>query len=156
MLEPGDEAPDFEARRLDGTPVRLSELRSRFVLVYFYPKDDTPGCTTEACSLNDQLGELGRSGAEVIGVSFDSWESHRRFQERYGLGFGLAADRDHRIASAYGVGRMLGVLPVARRSSFLVGPDGRIVETWPSVNPGKHAEQVLEAVRRHGRAVTTG
>ncbi|HEY6378017.1 MAG TPA: peroxiredoxin [Candidatus Dormibacteraeota bacterium] len=153
MLEPGAQAPDFEARRPDGSSVRLSELRSRFVLVYFYPKDGTPGCTAEACSLNDRLGDLGQSGAEVMGVSSDSWQSHQGFQERHGLGFALAADSDHRIAAAYGVGRMLGILPVSRRSSFLVGPDGGIVETWPSVNPSKHAEQVLEAVRRHGRTV---
>lgn len=89
---------------------------------------------------------------EVIGVSFDSWESHHRFQERCGLGFALAADPDRSIAQAYGVGRMPGLLPVARRSSFLVGPDGRIAEVWPSVNPKRHAAEVLEAVRRHAGA----
>ena len=146
MLDVGAEAPDLEARRPDGSPVRLSQLRGRHVLVYFYPKDDTPGCTAEACALNDSLGDLGRSGAEVIGVSFDSWESHQRFQERYGLGFALASDRDHRIADAYGVGRMLGVLPLPRRSSFLVGPQGQIERVWPNVSPRNHAEEVLQAV----------
>ena len=152
MLQPGDEAPDFEARRRDGSAVRLSALHCRFVLVYFYPKDNTPGCTAEACSLNDHLGDLGSSGAEVIGVSVDSQEAHQRFQERHGLGFALASDKDRAISGAYGVGRMLGILPMARRSSFLVGPDGRVVETWPSVSPREHAEEVLVAVRRHRAA----
>lgn len=150
MLAVGDVAPDFEARRLDGAAVRLGELRGRHVLVYFYPKDSTPGCTAEACALNDSLGELQGCGAEVIGVSFDSWDSHQRFQERYGLGFALAADTDRSISSAYGVGRMLGVLPVARRCSFLVGPDGRIEKVWNSVSPRRHAAEVLEAVREAG------
>lgn len=150
MLQPGDAAPDFEARRRDGSAVRLSDLRGRFVLVYFYPKDNTPGCTAEACSLNDHLDDLRNSGAEVIGVSFDTQEAHQRFQERHGLGFALASDRDHAIAADYDVGRRLGVLPVSRRSSFLVGPEGRVVETWPSVSPKQHAAEVLAAVRRHG------
>ncbi len=79
LLNPGDPAPDLEARTADGRVVRLSELRGRFVLVYFYPKDSTPGCTTEACSLNRSLDELGECGADIIGVSIDSWESHARF-----------------------------------------------------------------------------
>ena len=149
MLTPGDTAPDVEGRRPDGSALRLSDLRGRHVLVYFYPKDETPGCTAEACSLNDSLQDLAESGADVIGVSADSWDSHRRFQERHGLRFALAADPGKRIAAAYGVGRMLGVLPVFKRVSFLVGPDGRIVEVWPSVRPSTHAQEVLAAVRRH-------
>ena len=150
LLSAGDIAPDVEGRRPDGSPLHLSDLRGRYVLVYFYPKDDTPGCTVEACSLRDSLQDLTDSGADVIGVSADSWESHRRFQEKHGLQFALAADPNRTIADAYGVGRMLGVLPVFKRVSFLVGPDGRIVEVWPSVRPSTHAQEVLDAVRRHG------
>ena len=153
LLTPGTPAPDFEARRPDGSAVRLSDLRGSYVLVYFYPKDMTPGCTTEACSLNDHLDELQGTGAEVIGVSFDGWESHRRFQEKHGLRFALAADGAHGIAAAYGVGRMLGILPVARRVSFLVDPSGAIVEVWPAVKPRQHVDEVLNAVRRHRAAV---
>jgi peroxiredoxin Q/BCP len=149
LLSPGDIAPDVEGRRPDGRSLHLSELRGRYVLVYFYPKDDTPGCTAEACSLNDSLQALTDSGADVIGVSADSWESHQRFQEKHGLNFALAADPDRRIAGAYGVGRMLGVLPVFKRVSFLVDPEGRIAEVWPSVRPSTHAGEVLEAVRTH-------
>jgi len=154
LLPPGTPAPDFEARRPDGSTVRLSELRGRFALVYFYPKDNTPGCTVEACSLNRSIDDLEACGAEVIGVSFDSIDSHRQFQQRYDLRFPLAADRDHAIARAYGVPRMLGILPVAKRVSFLVDPEGRIAEVWPSVNPQRHAADVLAAVRRLGGAAT--
>ncbi|MFN2463371.1 MAG: peroxiredoxin [Candidatus Dormibacteria bacterium] len=150
LLQVGDPAPDIEARRRDGSVVRLSELRGRHVLVYFYPKDDTPGCTTEACTLNDSLQDLAGAGADVIGVSTDSWESHGRFQEKYGLEFALAADRDREIADAYGVGRTLGILPLSQRVSFLVGPQGAVVQVWPSVKAADHAAEVLTAVRSHG------
>ena len=153
LLSVGATAPDFEARRLDGTSVRLSDLQGRYVLVYFYPKDLTPGCTTEACTLNDGLDELGESGAEVIGVSFDTWETHQRFQAKHNLRFPLAADDDHHIAAAFGVGRMLGLLPVTSRVSFLVDPQGRIAQVWPKVRPGAHAAEVLAAVRAHSDAV---
>lgn len=148
LLAIGDQAPDITARRRDGSELTLSSLRGRRVLVYFYPKDDTPGCTAEACGLNDNLAALTESGADVIGVSTDSWESHQRFSEKFGLEFALASDRDHAIRSAYGVGRMLGVLPVAQRVSFLVGPDGRIEQVWPQVNASAHADEVLAEVRR--------
>lgn len=149
LLTTGTAAPDISARRRDGTTLRLSSLSGRFVLVYFYPKDDTPGCTAEACALNDSLAELTESGADVIGVSTDSWESHQRFSEKYGLEFALASDSDHQIRKAYGVGKMMGVLPVVQRVSFLVGPDGRIAHVWPHVTPARHAADVLAEVRRH-------
>jgi len=154
LLSPGDSAPEVEGRRPDGTPLRLTDLRGRYVLVYFYPRDDTPGCTAEACSLNDSLQDLTESGADVIGVSTDSWDSHKRFSEKHGLGFALAADPEKAIAQAYGVGRMLGVLPLFKRVSFLVDPDGRVAEVWPGVKPARHAAEVLEAVRRHRAEAT--
>ncbi len=150
LLEAGDPAPDITARRRDGTTLRLSSLRGRWVLVYFYPKDDTPGCTAEACALNDNLASLTESGADVIGVSTDSWESHTRFAEKYGLEFALASDRDHSVRKAYGVGRMMGILPVVQRVSFLVGPDGDIEHVWPQVNAARHAADVLAEVRKRG------
>lgn len=155
LLEIGDQAPDVTARRRDGSTLQLSSLRGRHVLVYFYPKDDTPGCTAEARGLNDNLTALTESGADVIGVSTDSWDSHQRFAGKYGLEFALASDADHRIREAYGVGKMMGVLPVTQRVSFLVGPDGRIVHVWPRVKAATHAAEVLAEVRRrtaHGAA----
>jgi thioredoxin-dependent peroxiredoxin len=147
LLAVGDPAPEVVARRRDGTELRLSSLRGRYVLVYFYPKDDTPGCTAEAYAMNDNLAALTESGADVIGVSTDSWDSHRRFAEKYGLEFALASDHDGSIRKAYGVGRMLGVLPVVQRVSFLVGPEGHVVTVWPHVNAARHAREVLEEVR---------
>jgi peroxiredoxin Q/BCP len=148
LLTAGERAPEITARRRDGSTLTLSSLRHRYVLVYFYPKDDTPGCTAEACALNDNLAALSESGADVIGVSTDSWDSHQRFSEKYGLEFALASDGDHQIRKAYGVGKMMGVLPVVQRVSFLVGPDGRVVHVWPHVSPARHAAEVLEEVRR--------
>jgi peroxiredoxin Q/BCP len=148
LLGIGDEAPDISARRRDGSSLQLSSLRGRHVLVYFYPKDDTPGCTAEARALNDNLSALTESGADVIGVSTDSRDSHQRFAEKYGLEFALASDGDQAIRKAYGVGKMMGVLPVTQRVSFLVGPNGRIAHVWPQVSPAKHAAEVLEEVRR--------
>ena len=152
LLGIGDPAPDVTARRRDGSTVKLSDLRGRHVLVYFYPKDDTPGCTAEACGLNDNLTSLTESGADVIGVSTDSWESHQRFANKYGLEFALASDSDSSIRKAYGVGKMLGILPVTQRVSFLVGPDGTVVQVWPSVKAADHAAEVLAEVQRRSAA----
>ncbi len=143
----GDLAPDIIARRRDGSSLTLSSLRGRYVLVYFYPKDDTPGCTAQACGLNDNLAALTESGADVIGVSTDSWESHTRFAEKYGLQFALASDGDSAIRRAYGVGKVLGIFPATQRVSFLVGPDGRVAHVWPQVNAARHANDVLDELR---------
>lgn len=157
LLTAGTPAPDIEARQQDDSPLRLSDLRGRHVLVYFYPKDDTRGCTAEACSLNDSLDDFTSAGADVIGVSTDDWESHTRFRTKYGLRFALASDSDRQIATAYGVGRSAGVLPMLKRVSFLVGPDGTVAEVWPSVDPRSHAAQVLAAVQsQSGPATTAG
>ncbi|MDQ6857230.1 MAG: peroxiredoxin [Candidatus Dormibacteraeota bacterium] len=154
LLAAGDQAPDITARRRDGSTLTLASLKGRHVLVYFYPKDDTPGCTAEACGLNDNLTALTQTGADVIGVSTDSWESHARFAQKYGLEFGLASDADSSIRKAYGVGKMLGILPAVQRVSFLVGPDGRIVHVWPRVNATRHPTEVLEEVRQRSSAQT--
>ena len=147
-LDVGEAAPEIHAKDADGNEVTLSSLQGRWVLVYFYPKDDTPGCTIEACTLNDTLGDLRNSGADVIGVSTDGDESHAKFRAKYGLKFALAADRDGELVKAYKVGKTLGVLPLAARVSYLVGPDGKIAWVWPHVSPKDHAAEVLETVNR--------
>jgi thioredoxin-dependent peroxiredoxin len=148
ILPAGAIAPDFSARTADGAEIRLSQLRGRFVLVFFYPKDSTPGCTAEARGLNESYADLDACGADVIGVSSQDDQSHEQFRAQHDLKFALAADTDHGIARAYGVGRTLGILPLAARQSFLVAPDGSIAHVWARVNPGQHAADVLALVSR--------
>ncbi len=149
-LKPGDAAPDFDLPSDSGARVRLRDLRGKRVVLYFYPKDDTPGCTTEACSFRDAWSELERRGVVVLGVSKDSPKSHLRFKQKYGLPFTLLSDEDHAVADAYGVwgpkkfmGREYEGMD---RATFLIGPDGRIEAVWPRVKPEGHAEEVLAAV----------
>ena len=151
MLSEGDPAPDFELESDDGETVRLSDLRGTQVVLYFYPKDDTPGCTTQACGVRDAWGEFERAGAVVLGVSPDSVASHVKFKERYGLPFRLLADSDHAVADEYGVwgekkfmGRtFMGV----SRSTFVIAEDGTLKCVMHDVKPDTHADQVLETLR---------
>lgn len=154
-MEPGSLAPDFELPDQEGRLHRLSQYRGRWVVLYFYPKDDTPGCTKEACGFRDRMGDLQALGAVVLGVSADDVESHRRFAEKYGLNFPLLADPERQAILAYGAwgkknlyGKVYeGVL----RQTFLIDPEGRIAKVWRKVSPEAHAEEVaqaLEALRR--------
>ena len=150
MVEEGKPAPDFELVADDGRRIRLSALRGRPVVVYFYPKDDTPGCTTQACGIRDAWDEFSERGAEVLGISPDTETSHVKFKEKHGLPFTLLADPDHSTAEAYGVwgeksfaGRTyMGV----ERSTFVIDADGNIAKAMRRVKPDTHAEQVLEAL----------
>jgi peroxiredoxin Q/BCP len=147
MLTEGDTAPDFELEADNEETVRLSDLRGRSVVLYFYPRDDTSGCTKQACGFRDHLDEFLDLGYTVIGVSPDGIESHQRFRAKYDLNFRLLADPDHEVAEAYGAwglkklyGREYeGVL----RSTFLIGPDGRIVKSYGKVKPAEHAQELL-------------
>ncbi len=149
MVKKGSSAPDFALPSDQGGVVTLSSLRGRKVVLYFYPKDDTPGCTTQACELLDSLPRFEGVDAVVLGVSPDSVASHRKFRDKYGLNFPLLADENHAVAEAYGVwaeksmyGRKyMGV----ERSTFLIGPDRRIVEEWRKVKVPGHVEAVLAA-----------
>ncbi|MDY6769236.1 MAG: thioredoxin-dependent thiol peroxidase [Candidatus Nanohaloarchaea archaeon] len=143
MLEEGQAAPDFTAEDQDGTTVSLSDFEGRTVVLYFYPKDDTPGCTKEACSFRDNLQRLEERDVAVLGVSADTAESHSDFAEKYGLGFTLLADPDKDIIEAYGVEGRFGN---AARVTFLVNGDGVIERVFEDVDPENHAEQVLEAL----------
>ena len=156
-LEVGDPAPPFEALAIGGSygtgeTVRLADFAGRHVVLYFYPKDDTPGCTAQACGLRDRWPDYQGVDAAVFGVSTDSLASHRAFIDRYGLPFPLLSDEDGRIVRAYGVwvererdGRkFMGT----ERSTFVVGPDGRIKEIFRRVSPDAHAEQLLQALSK--------
>jgi thioredoxin-dependent peroxiredoxin len=147
MPTEGDQAPDFELQSDSGEQVRLSDLRGKPVVLYFYPKDDTPGCTTQACGIRDAYDEFERAGAVVLGVSPDSVERHVRFRAKYDLPFTLLADPEHEVAERYGVwgekhymGRTyMGV----NRSTFVIDPDGTVVKVMLDVKPATHADDVL-------------
>lgn len=153
MAEPleGVMAPDFDLETDGGGRVRLADLRGRTVVLYFYPKDDTRGCTVEAIDFTGLLGAFGDAGAAVVGVSPDTVKSHDRFKHKHGLGLTLAADPDHQAIDAYGLwgekslyGRKyMGV----ERATFLIGPDGRIARAWRNVRVKGHAEAVLAAAQ---------
>jgi peroxiredoxin Q/BCP len=141
----GDKAPLFTGQDQDGKTVKLKSLvGKKIVLLYFYPKDNTPGCTNEACGFRDRLGELQKDNVEVIGVSFDSAESHKKFIADYNLNFRLLSDPDGKIVDAYGV-QVMG-RKMARRVSFLIGLDGKIVHVTDSGNPDLHFNEMKDAI----------
>lgn len=154
MLETGQMAPDFTLPDQDGQPFTLSSLRGGYVVLYFYPKDNTSGCTKEACSLNGELDAFRGLGARVVGVSADGSESHQRFIARYSLGFTLLSDGDHEVMKAYGAygektmygKKTVGVI----RSTFLIDPEGRIARIWRKVNTATHGQDVRAALEALG------
>jgi thioredoxin-dependent peroxiredoxin len=147
LLQPGADAPAIEAVAHDGKPIKLAELRGKPVVVYFYPKDDTPGCTIEAQGFRDEREKLEGSGAVVIGVSTDDNESHRAFADKHSLPFPLLADTDQRIAKAFGVPVTAGF---AKRVTFLIDREGKIAKTFADVKPKEHAAEVLAAIAALG------
>ncbi len=146
-LAEGAAAPALWAQAHDGTLIDLSRLGGRPTLVFFYPKDGTPGCTTEACAFRDVWDRYEAAGVAIVGVSADSLESHRAFAAQHQLPFPLVADEDGTWAKAFGVDSTLGM---TRRESFLIGPDGAVVKVYPGVDPGVHATDVLGDVRALG------
>jgi len=149
-LTPGTIAPDFSLPDQDGAAVSLADFAGRKLVLYFYPADDTPGCTKESCQFNDRLDDFGGAGVGVIGVSPDDGASHRKFREKYGLDISLLTDVDHRVMERYGAwgektlyGRTsIGVI----RSTFLIDPEGVIEHAWYNVRADGHAAKVLELV----------
>jgi thioredoxin-dependent peroxiredoxin len=147
VIEEGQEAPDFELTSDAGEHVKLSQFRGKPVVLYFYPKDDTPGCTAQACGIRDSYDDFEERGAVVLGVSPDEESSHVKFKQKYGLPFTLLADPEHEVSELYGVwgekkymGRTyMGV----ERSTFLIDPDGRIAKVMRKVKPDTHVERVL-------------
>ncbi len=151
MLKEGDKAPDFKVRDADGNQVKLSAFRGQKVVLYFYPKDDTPGCTREACSFRDSHSRLTRRGIKVLGISLDSEPSHKKFAAKYDLPFTLLSDPERSVSEAYGtygekkfMGRTYMGL---HRMTFLIDEKGRIRKIFKKVKPEGHADEVLEAFR---------
>ena len=149
-LKEGDLAPAFTAETSGGGRLSLSDFAGKPVILYFYPKDDTPGCTKEACAFRDHYAALRKHGAVVLGVSTDSVKAHDKFVAKYSLPFPLLADADKRLVQAYGVWGKKSFMGRSyegtHRATFLIGPDGRIQRVWPKVKPEKHAAEVLEAL----------
>ena len=150
MLEPGTSAPDFELANQDGEPVKLSDHRGRNVVLYFYPKADTPGCTTQACGVRDRGGEYGRANAVVLGVSPDKVAALRRFADKYGLAFTLLADVDHAVAESYGVwvekSRYGRTYWGNSRTTFIIDADGIVRHVIAKVTPATHDDEALAAL----------
>ena len=150
MVAEGQEAPDFKLPDQDGSDVTLSELRGQPVVLYFFPKADTPGCTAQACGVRDHGSDYAGSGARVVGVSPDTVTAQRKFADKYGLDFTLLADEDHRVADLYGVWgekKMYGKTYMGvQRATFLIDPDGKIAKVFPKVSPKTHDEVVLAAL----------
>jgi thioredoxin-dependent peroxiredoxin len=148
QLATGDKAPAFALPDDDGNVVSTKDLQGQRYVVYFYPKDDTPGCTTEACQFTNSFPQFETLGVPVLGISRDDAASHQAFRKKYGLRVRLLSDADHKVHDAYGAwgdrpGRGEGVI----RSTFLVGDDGRVERSWYSVKPDGHALEVLSALR---------
>ncbi len=151
--ERGTPAPDFRLQDQSGAWHSLADYRGRWVALYFYPKDDTPGCTKEACAFRDNIFAFDKLGAVVLGISLDDVESHARFAEKYSLPFPLLADVGAETARAYGVLTRFAGFRVASRQSFLIDPQGRIARHYPKVDPKRHSEQLLADLRELSGAV---
>lgn len=141
----GNAAPEFTAQNTSGRTVHLRDFRGKKLVLYFYPKDDTPGCTVESCGLRDQYQKIRELGAEVLGVSVDGTESHQRFTEKYHLPFQLLADTDKSITRAYGV--LNEKSSMARRVTFLIDEHGKILKTFQTVKPDQHPQEILDALK---------
>jgi peroxiredoxin Q/BCP len=150
-IEAGEKAPDFTLQADDGTKVKLKDLQGNFVLLYFYPRDDTPGCTKEACAFRDRSKELQKLGVKVLGVSTDDVASHVKFRDKYGLNFPLLADVEHKVAEKYGAWReknMYGKKSMGvQRSTFLIGADGVVARVWTKVQVDGHDAETIEAIK---------
>ena len=151
MIEAGKKAPTFSLKDQNGKTVKLADFAGKNVVLYFYPKDNTPGCTTQACAFRDQHVKMEKAGAVVLGVSPDAETTHLKFAGKFGLPFTLLADTEHVVAEKYGswgekslYGRtFMGII----RSTFLIGGDGKVVKVWPKVKVEGHVDEVFEAVK---------
>jgi peroxiredoxin Q/BCP len=143
LLEPGTIAPDFEGTNQDGVPVRLRDLRGHPVVLYFYPQDDTLGCTREACAFRDDTNAFREAGAVVLGVSTQGEASHREFREKNRLSFDLVADPDRKITAAF---RAVAIHGLAKRVTYVIGPDGRILASYRRWDPKSHSKEALRVL----------
>lgn len=145
MLQTNTLAPDFELQDQDGKTHKLSDYKGSNVLIYFYPKDDTPGCTKEACSLRDNYEQFSKLDLQIFGISADSVESHKKFADKYHLPFTLLADTEKKVTKLYGADGLIFI----NRISFLINKEGEIIKTYPKVDPSTHAAEIYEDLVKH-------
>jgi peroxiredoxin Q/BCP len=148
QLQAGDKAPEFLLADGDGRMRQSSEWHGSWLILYFYPRDDTPGCTAEAKAFNERLPELAALKAQVVGVSVDNVDSHRTFASRFGLNFPLLADSDGQVSRRYGMLNDFAIVKFAKRHTFLIAPDGRIAKIYRDVEPALHAQEIIADLKR--------
>ena len=142
-LAPGSAVPDFSAPNQDGKTVKLSDFRGKPVLIYFYPKDDTPGCTKEACHFRDEYSQFQKLGAVILGISRQDAKSHQEFKKKHRIPFDLLVDEDGKVAESLGV-KTMPIIGFHKRQSILIGPDGKVAKFYADVDPNKHTAEVLK------------
>lgn len=147
-LQIGSDAPDFALNDASGKTHTLSDYRNQYLVLYFYPKNDTPGCTKEACHFRDDMAQLEKLGAKVVGVSVDNSQSHKEFAEKYHLPFPLLADTDGAVAKKYDALTNLLVFKIAKRHTFLINPQGKISKIYTSVNVSNHSQQIIDDLKQ--------
>ncbi len=145
-IKEGEAAPEFEMIDQYNKPHKLSDYKGKWVVLYFYPKDDTPGCTTEACNFRDDIFKIRKLNTEVIGVSVDNTESHIKFSEKHGLPFPLLSDGDAQVAKSYNALWSLGPIKIAKRHSFIIDPAGKLAKIYRDVNPENHIDEIIRAL----------
>ncbi len=154
MIDTGDKVPNVSLPDEEGRPVSFADLEGQVYVLYFYPKDDTPGCTKEACAFRDNFAQLGRLDAKVFGISRDDAESHRKFKEKFDLNFPLLSDLDGSVCDTFGVWKLRSMYGKEfmgiERSTFLVGKDGKIAKAWRKVNVEGHVDEVIAAISALG------
>ena len=148
MIEVSAPAPDFTLPQTTGDDVTLSALKGQAVVLYFYPRDDTPGCTKEACSFRDDMVQLEKLGAKIVGISVDDTESHAKFAKKYNLPFPLLSDTDGKVAASYGALTNLGIIKIAKRYTFLINPQGQIAKVYQSVDTSRHSQEIIDDLRQ--------
>ncbi len=146
--KPGQAAPGFNLNDANGLPHQLSEYAGSWVVLYFYPKDDSPGCTKEACSFRDDMLQIEKLSAKVVGVSVDTGDSHAAFAKKYNLPFPLLADNDGKVADSYGALTNFGIFKLAKRYTFLIDPKGNIAKIYQSVDTSKHSQEIIDDLKK--------
>ncbi len=144
----GDAAPPFNLRDAKNKPHLLTDYAGKWLVLYFYPKDDTPGCTKEACHFRDDLAQLQKLGGNVVGVSVDESGSHAEFAKKYNLPFPLLADIEGKVADSYGALTNLGIMKIAKRYTFLIDPKGKIAKIYLSVDTSRHSQEIIEDLKK--------